>query len=721
MMMTEMRASDADLEQQGLGDREAFGRIVERYQSLICSLAYSATGSLSRSEDLAQETFLIAWKKLWQLREPDKLKSWLCIIARSVISSTARRESRQPVCAAEQLETIPELPSPEPLPTEQVISQEEEAILWRTLGRIPEVYREPLVLFYREGSSVASVARALDLSEDAVKQRLARGRKLLARQVAAFVEGALKHSAPGKAFTLGVLGALPVLGFTANATAAGTAAAKGGATAKTAVATGALGVVLAAVLYPVSLFASAGVPGLCLGFVMRGALRESVRQREYVIRFWRALAMGFPVLVVPTLLLDYLAPAAALRRGFCLGMTWWLCLIYPVVLAALATWVWRWWQAVDRREADGSEGRQTAAKPLIRWLGLGMIVPACVLLICLLDLCSKPVLERHYLSADEAQKLIIERTDATFSDEQYETGSRMLLVRLPEKGKLSGFYAPANESTLALLAQKGITCPIHVHGRHFLGLPGPQQFVSLLSMFLVAAGVVTLLKRPRQLARAASIAATAPSRQPRKSGLYESLAGIRTEPGLRRTFRRVFRTVFVLVLGLSILRAFLALPYYAGTVRLRVIAADPASVFEETLAIRSHRVLGAVVEKLDLNHRWRHMYGRGAVLSSSASVSVLQWCVRLANIGPDTIAIQVYDPDASEAAALANAIADAALDYRNQDHPRVQILEKASPALKPALPNKPAHLLFGTLAGGSLGLIAGMGAVGLRRWRGSRS
>src|ERR1035441_864887 len=88
MMMTEVRASDAELVQWGLaGDREAFGRVVERYQSLICALAYSATGSLSRSEDLAQETFLIAWKQLRQLREPDKLRSWLCSIARSVIRS----------------------------------------------------------------------------------------------------------------------------------------------------------------------------------------------------------------------------------------------------------------------------------------------------------------------------------------------------------------------------------------------------------------------------------------------------------------------------------------------------------------------------------------------------------------------------------------------------------------------------------------------------------
>jgi hypothetical protein len=47
---------DAELVEASLaGNRESFGHIVARYQSLVCSLAYSATGSLGQSEDLAQE------------------------------------------------------------------------------------------------------------------------------------------------------------------------------------------------------------------------------------------------------------------------------------------------------------------------------------------------------------------------------------------------------------------------------------------------------------------------------------------------------------------------------------------------------------------------------------------------------------------------------------------------------------------------------------------
>src|SRR5262249_43209243 len=77
------------------GDRAAFGQIVERYQSLICSLAYSACGNLARSEEIGQETFLTAWQTLGELREPDKLRPWLCGIVRNLAANALRRERRR--------------------------------------------------------------------------------------------------------------------------------------------------------------------------------------------------------------------------------------------------------------------------------------------------------------------------------------------------------------------------------------------------------------------------------------------------------------------------------------------------------------------------------------------------------------------------------------------------------------------------------------------------
>jgi hypothetical protein len=103
--------------------------------------------------------------------------------------------------------------------------------LWRSLEQIPETYREPLVLFYRENESIERVAEIMELSEEAARQRLSRGRKLLQEQVQAFVEGALRQTGPGPAFTLGVLAVLPAMAISAKASTLG-AAAKGGAIVK---------------------------------------------------------------------------------------------------------------------------------------------------------------------------------------------------------------------------------------------------------------------------------------------------------------------------------------------------------------------------------------------------------------------------------------------------------------------------------------------------------
>ena len=249
MMTTNMISgavnNDAELVNATLaGNRDAFAHIVSRYQSLICSLAYSATGSLGQSEDLAQETFITAWKHLGHLRERDKLRSWLCGIARNRINSFLRREGREPVREAAPLDQAGESHSPEPLPVDYTMSKEEEAILWRSLEKIPEIYREPLVLFYREHQSVEAVAEELELSVDTVHQRLSRGRKMLQEQVLAFVEGALGRTNPGKAFTLGVLATLPAFSATSKAAVVGAVAAKGGAAAKGAGLAGVIGSIL---------------------------------------------------------------------------------------------------------------------------------------------------------------------------------------------------------------------------------------------------------------------------------------------------------------------------------------------------------------------------------------------------------------------------------------------------------------------------------------------
>src|SRR5262249_12165138 len=86
---------------------------------------------------------------------------------------------------------------------------------------MPESFREPLILFYREENSVAEVARQLDLSEEAVKQRLSRGRAMLRAEMANVVESALSRTKPGRAFTVGVFVALPVVSASTASAAVG--------------------------------------------------------------------------------------------------------------------------------------------------------------------------------------------------------------------------------------------------------------------------------------------------------------------------------------------------------------------------------------------------------------------------------------------------------------------------------------------------------------------
>ncbi len=198
--------NDADLVMASLGgDRDAFCTIVTRYQNLLCALAYSAVGDLKHSEDIAQETFIDAWKKLDTLRDPEKLKSWLCGIVRFKASHFRRKEVTQPATDAHALDDYEhELPAQGKV-EDDLISAQEQALLWQALEKMPATYREPLILFYREQCSIQHVANQLELSEDTVKQRLSRGRKLLQQAMVNFVEDTLAKTNQGTAFTLSVL------------------------------------------------------------------------------------------------------------------------------------------------------------------------------------------------------------------------------------------------------------------------------------------------------------------------------------------------------------------------------------------------------------------------------------------------------------------------------------------------------------------------------------
>jgi RNA polymerase sigma factor (sigma-70 family) len=217
------------LESCAAGNHAAFESIVKQYQALICAITFSAVGQVEKSEELAHQVFINAWQKLDSLKELEKFKAWLISITRNVIRDWLRRQKRDIVAKAVSIDEAGHTPDTAPEPLHTIITKEQETIVQQSLQQIPDTYREPMVLFYRQQQSTRQVAEALDISEEAVRSRLMRGRKMLKKQVASMVESTLAQTGPGKAFTAVVLASLSKLALTGTTATAAAASATGAA------------------------------------------------------------------------------------------------------------------------------------------------------------------------------------------------------------------------------------------------------------------------------------------------------------------------------------------------------------------------------------------------------------------------------------------------------------------------------------------------------------
>lgn len=262
--------SDAELIHDAAnGDVEAFGTIVKRYQTLVCSVAYAVLGDVATSEDIGQETFLSAWKQLSSLKDPTKLKSWLATTARNHARMHARKPSHQ------ALDQTTSEPTSADKGIEEMVDRDEQQIVWATLQRLPESYREPLILYYRQEQSVAEVAEALELSTDAVKQRLARGREMLRSQVMSTIERSLIRTVPTTTFTVAVMAAVGSAKPVAAATAGTAALAGAKITATKSAGIGATGAVTGTLL---------GLAGGIFGASIGWLFADYASQRKLIVR-----------------------------------------------------------------------------------------------------------------------------------------------------------------------------------------------------------------------------------------------------------------------------------------------------------------------------------------------------------------------------------------------------------------------------------------------------
>src|SRR4051812_5174985 len=132
--------TDIELVEASLrGEHEAFGHLVARYQDIVCAVSYSSTGDQVLSEDVAQETFIAAWRQLERLRNSTRLRPWLCGIARN-LARTARKRRRR-----EDLVDADEQVASTTTPFDAAVHGDVERVVREALTKVPNAYREVLI------------------------------------------------------------------------------------------------------------------------------------------------------------------------------------------------------------------------------------------------------------------------------------------------------------------------------------------------------------------------------------------------------------------------------------------------------------------------------------------------------------------------------------------------------------------------------------------------
>jgi RNA polymerase sigma factor (sigma-70 family) len=214
------------------GDRDAFARLVDETRGLVSSIALAILRDVDVSRDVAQDVLLVAWRDLRKLREPASFLPWLRQITRNrahhVLRSRvrARRVISDPPAGDDGIDLDERLARAcaTPLASEILVAEEQRTRLAEAIEALPDEAREVVTLYYREGQSARQVADLLGLREDAVKQRLSRARQRLRAALLDEVGETLRVTAPGAAFTAGVMALTVAAPSTAAAAGIGVSA-----------------------------------------------------------------------------------------------------------------------------------------------------------------------------------------------------------------------------------------------------------------------------------------------------------------------------------------------------------------------------------------------------------------------------------------------------------------------------------------------------------------
>ncbi|WP_027330219.1 RNA polymerase sigma factor [Marinimicrobium agarilyticum] len=164
------------VDQARRGDVRAFERVVRHYQDRLRSYLAQRTDYSRDVDDLAQETFVVAWRKLHTLEEPSAFSGWLFTIAKNLLCNHQRKQARveptEPEHLAQMLDREPEDGSDEGV--EATLS-----LLRQCLLKLSHEAQRTIRLYYREGYSLRELRDALGVRHSTLTMRLNRYRQNL--------------------------------------------------------------------------------------------------------------------------------------------------------------------------------------------------------------------------------------------------------------------------------------------------------------------------------------------------------------------------------------------------------------------------------------------------------------------------------------------------------------------------------------------------------------
>ena len=156
--------------------------LVNNHQGEIINFHFRFVGNRFDAEDLAQETFVKAYKKLDTLKDSEKAKSWLYTIARNTVIDFFRKNKNKEVALSDALlENIAGAATVDY--QSQAAKSEISRELDRCIDKLVEKDRAIVRLLYYEGFSYKEMAELLHINENTLKSRLHRARKVLLEMI----------------------------------------------------------------------------------------------------------------------------------------------------------------------------------------------------------------------------------------------------------------------------------------------------------------------------------------------------------------------------------------------------------------------------------------------------------------------------------------------------------------------------------------------------------